>query len=223
MNFEDEIFKRCTPNYKRVLDYGFILSNDTYTYFKEFFNNSFKAIIKIDKNGKVSGDVIDLNTNDLYLSLRVKVQNGEYVGRVREEYISILNDIKNYCFISRNFIFNQTNRISNRIYELYNVKPEFLWEDTPGCGVFRRKDSNKWFGIIMNVSKDKVDKKEDKREVEVMNIKLDEDEIIQLLSLKGFYLAYHMNKKKWISIILDDTLDDDKIIKLVNESYNNVK
>ncbi len=217
------MFKRSIPDYKKILEYGFKLKDNLYTYSKEFFNNSFKAIITIDTNNKVAGEVIDLETNEAYLSLRVKVQNGEYVGKVRDEYISILKDIKEKCFISRYFIFNQTNRISNKINELYNVKPEFLWEDTPGCGVFRRKDSNKWFGIIMNVGKNKVDKKDNQDEVEVMNIKLDEDEIIKLLNLKGFYPAYHMNKKKWISIILDDTLDDEEIIKLVNESYNNVK
>lgn len=31
-----------------------------------------------------------------------------------------------------------------------------------------------------------------------------------------------MNKKSWISIILDEYLDDETIIKLVSESYDQV-
>ena len=34
-----------------------------------------------------------------------------------------------------------------------------------------------------------------------------------------FYKAYHMNKKKWISIILDETLSDEDIFKYIDESY----
>jgi len=223
MNFEDNIFKKCVPDYKKILEYGFVLKDDIYYYDKVFLDNSFKALITIDKLGNVNGKVLDLNTNEEYIALRVKMQNGEFVGKVRDEYVSILNDIKEHCFTSDYFMFGQSNRIAKKINELYSTKPEFLWDDYPGGGVFRRKDSGKWFGLIMNVGRNKVDKKDDMKEIEVLNIKLDEDEIIKLLSLKGYYPAYHMNKKSWISIILDDTLDDEEIIKLVNESYNNVK
>ena len=59
-------------------------------------------------------------------------------------------------------------------------------------------------------------------EVEVLNIKLDKLKIQDLLNKKGYYPAYHMNKKSWISIILDEYLDDETIIKLVSESYDKV-
>ena len=58
-----------------------------------------------------------------------------------------------------------------------------------------------------------------KGKVDVLNIKLDPNEIIELLKTKGFYKAYHMNKKYWISIILDDTIKDNTIFELINESY----
>lgn len=32
-----------------------------------------------------------------------------------------------------------------------------------------------------------------------------------------------MNKKSWITIILDDTLQDETIIKLIDISYKNVR
>ena len=57
-------------------------------------------------------------------------------------------------------------------------------------------------------------------EVEIINIKLDEETIQKLVKQKGFYKAYHMNKKSWITIVLNDTLDDSMIKKLIDESYN---
>ena len=55
-----------------------------------------------------------------------------------------------------------------------------------------------------------------------LNLKLGSDKVDKLLKRKGFYLAYHMNKKDWITVILNDTLDDDEIIDLLDESYHNV-
>ena len=53
-----------------------------------------------------------------------------------------------------------------------------------------------------------------------INLKLNEDTITNLLNKKGYYKAYHMNKKKWITIILDDTVKDEEIIFYIQESYN---
>ncbi|MBP3799889.1 MAG: MmcQ/YjbR family DNA-binding protein, partial [Bacilli bacterium] len=44
-----------------------------------------------------------------------------------------------------------------------------------------------------------------------------------LLKKKGYYEAYHMNKKSWITIILDDTVSDNDIKKLIDNSYSIIK
>ena len=36
----------------------------------------------------------------------------------------------------------------------------------------------------------------------------------------GFYPAYHMNKKSWITVVLDETLKDATIMELIEKSYN---
>ena len=55
--------------------------------------------------------------------------------------------------------------------------------------------------------------------IEIINVKLKRDEIETLLKKNGYYSAYHMNKKDWISIILNDTLNDQEIITRIEESY----
>ena len=57
-------------------------------------------------------------------------------------------------------------------------------------------------------------------DIEIMNVKLDPEEILTLLNHEGFYKAYHMNKKYWITFLLDDTLNDEIIMDLINKSYN---
>jgi predicted DNA-binding protein (MmcQ/YjbR family) len=69
----------------------------------------------------------------------------------------------------------------------------------------------------MNINKSKITK--GNNEVEIINVKLPEEDIKQLLNSSGYYKAYHMNKKNWITIILDDTINDEKIMDYINKSY----
>lgn len=70
----------------------------------------------------------------------------------------------------------------------------------------------------MNIDKSKITK--GSKEVEIINLKIPEEEIKTLLTKKGYYEAYHMNKKYWLTIILDDTLPDEEIIKYIDISYH---
>ena len=217
MNLEKDIFKRTTINFKKLIEYGFKKEKDKYIYQKNFLNNDFQAIITIDNNENISSKIIDLQINEEYINIRTEM-NGEFVNKVRESYKEILIDIKNKCTEINYFINNQTNRITKYINNKYLDKPEFLWPKFPGYGVFRNKNNNKWYGIIMNIDSSKLENTTG--EVEIINIKLKEEKIKKLLKIKGFYKAYHMNKKDWISIILNDTLKDNEIITLIDESYN---
>ena len=55
--------------------------------------------------------------------------------------------------------------------------------------------------------------------VEILNLKINEDELDELLKQDGFYLAYHMNKKSWVAVTLDDTLSDEEVMKYIKKSY----
>ena len=70
----------------------------------------------------------------------------------------------------------------------------------------------------MNIDKSKIDS--ESAEIEIIDIKALEDTIQELIKRKGFYEGYHMNKKNWFTIILDDTISDEEIFKLIDDSYN---
>ena len=218
MDIEKEIFRRSEVNYNKLLSYGFKKENNLYKYSKIFMNGNFEADIVLNENGEISGNVIDLDTNEEYLNIRVKIDNASFSNQVRESYKDILNDIKLNCFDVKYFISNQANRITHYIIDKYNDKPEFLWDKYDGCGVFRKKTTNKWYGIIMDIDKSKIDNGNE--EIEIINLKVDKNILPSLLKKNGYFEAYHMNKKNWISIILDETVSDDEIYNLINQSYN---
>ena len=217
---EYELFKKCVFDYSKLLNYGFKEENNIYYYEKYIIDNNYKICIKIENNN-VIGKIYDLIFNDEYLNLNVD-SNLSFNNKIKEEYIKVLKDIKAKCTKESLFVFKQSNEITSYIKRKYKVNPEFLWDKSSGNGVFRNKYNKKWFGIIISVSNVKLDLKYKQEIIEVINLKIDEDMIKELIKINGFYKAYHMNKKSWISVILDNTLDNEIIYSLIDQSYNNV-
>ena len=187
-------------------------------YKTNFMNGDFRAVITIDSAGHLSGSVYEIATQDEYLPLRVESMDG-FAAEVRNAYIEILKDIKEKCCHDNVFLSGQANRLADEIYKKYGDKPEFPWPEYPTFGVFKNPNNGKWYALVMALNVQKVDKKL-AGEVEVMNIKLDPEKIKELHKEKGFYPAYHMNKKNWISILLNDTVPDKVLLALLDESHH---
>ncbi len=219
MNIEYETFKKSKIDYNKLIDYGFNKDNNIYTYETNILNNTMKCLINI-KDDKINGTIIDLTTDLEYTNYRLNNITGEFASSVKTAYQDILNDIKEKCTTKELFIMPQSNRIATFIKDKYDVSPEFLWKEYPDFGIFRNYNNQKWFALVMNIPKEKIVKKS-KGNVDVMNLKLD-SKVNDILKIKGIYPAYHMNKKYWITVMLDDTLTDNEILDLVIKSYDNI-
>ena len=57
--------------------------------------------------------------------------------------------------------------------------------------------------------------------IEVLNVK--SNQVADLTQEKGIYPAFHMNKKYWVSIPLDNTLADEELFALVDRSWQLTK
>lgn len=117
---------------------------------------------------------------------------------------------------------SQKDRIIAHVKEFYGADPEYLWEKTPNSGVFRNSINKKWFGAILDIPKSKLGYN-DETIVYVLDIKCDPLMVGELQKQKGFFPAYHMNKDKWITVILDDTVKDDTIFFLLEQSFDLIK
>ena len=220
MKIEDDIFKKYSVDIKKLLEYGFTHKKDKYYIEKTFLNNQFRAVIEADKDGKVFGTVYDIENDDEFLPLRVENSNGSFVGEVRTGYEAILLDIRDKCFVKKYFIYSQSNRITNLIAEKYGNAPEFLWEQFDGSGIFRNPETNKWYAAILDVQRNKVQTNSKSSEIiEVIDLKLDPEYLKELVKQPNFYTGYHMNKKYWITVILDDSVSDDTIMDLIAKSH----
>ena len=217
MSIEENIFKKAAVIWDRLPGYGFVKDKDFWVYTRSFMKDEFKAVVKIDAKGKVSGNVCEADSGDVYLPLRVENMAIGFAGEVRAEYVKILEDIKTRCCRINRFIYPQTNRLTALIAAEYGDDPDFPWDKSPDSAVFRNPDNRKWYALVINVDAGKLDKNRS-GDVEAVNIKLDENKIPVLLKQKGFYPAYHMNKKSWITIVLDDTLTDERLSALIAES-----
>lgn len=218
MTLEDKIFQRYSPNFDKLKEYGFVKDNNSFKLEKLFKDDLFKAVIVINSDKQITGTVYDLEGNDEFLPLRLENQQGSFVGEVREEYVKILEDIREKCFTRKYYISPQANRITNLVIKKYGNEPEFLWKTTPGTGVFRNSDSKKWYLAILDVDRSKIQENK-KGTVEIALIKLSPDNVVKIIKEEHFYPGWHMNKKYWISVILDEMVNDDKIMKLIEESY----
>lgn len=218
---EQELFKKCTFDTKKLLSFGFIQEKDILIYHTTILNDSFEVVIKVEKN-EITGKILDKSFDlEEYTAFRRQDVIGSYAGTVKEEYEKVLNNIKKKCCTETLFQSDQSNRIVSLIKEKYDDNPIFKWDDLE-AGVFENKINHKWYGLLMPVDKSKLDNKTEKS-VDVLNIKLDPDEILNLLEKDGFYKAYHMNKKYWISMILDNTIKDEEIMSLIDKSYKLVE
>ena len=78
--------------------------------------------------------------------------------------------------------------------------------------------NDKWYGVILSVAGSKLGV-EDDNIIYVINLKSDPMLIGSLRGQKGYFPAYHMNKEKWISVLLGDAGLDEPIKNLLALSY----
>ena len=212
---EEEIFKKVQINMETLESYGFTKEKNKYIYSKKVIN-SLEAVIEITSTKEVHGKIYDCKTNEEYTRFRSE-ENTIFAGKVKEAYQNLLEDICKHCCTQKYFVFEQANRIVELLYHMYESKPAFLWEKYPSYAVFKTKESQKWFAVLLPIDKSKISNETGK--TEILLVKAEEEQIPNLLKRKGFYKGYHLNKKHWISIVLDDTVEEEEIKKCLQDSY----
>ncbi len=216
MKLADELFLKHVITENSLLPFGFKKTNDAYSFEKSIQNDEFILQVSV-KDGVLDAKLIDTAYEEEYDRINVEDEVGGFVAALREECAAILTKIRDKCSKKQYFIRPQSNRLTDYIIEKHGATPEFLWDDDPYSGVFRNAKSGKWFGIIMNVKKEKFIENADGY-IEVINLKLDKN-VESALKKDGVYPAYHMNKKYWVSVALTDVLTDEELFTLVDESY----
>lgn len=108
------------------------------------------------------------------------------------------------------------------IEENYGAVGEYPFARDPATCVFRHGNNRKWFAVIMQISREKLGLP-GSGDVRVVNLKCDTRLIGSFRQEAGIYPAYHMSKAHWLTLLLDGTVDADKLKFLVDMSYELTK
>ncbi len=92
------------------------------------------------------------------------------------------------------------------------------WRSFPNYEVFRHSGNRKWFAVVMDVPKNKLGLRGAAR-LDVVNLKCAPAMVGSLLSERGFFPAYHMNKNSWITVALDGSVPNERLEMLLDMSY----
>ena len=210
-----EIFKSYQLNQEKASAYGFVENEEFWTYNCQILQGEFFMTLSITPDN-VSFQVFDQETGDLYPQVHMESMRGSFVASVREACLEILYQIRKACFDVQDFIYPQTKRIVAKVLEKYGNQLEYLWEKSPDTAVLRHEGNQKWYAVVMRIPWNKLEKG---REGLVEAVNLKHDQVADLLSKKGIYPAFHMNKRYWLSLALDDSLQDEEVLELIERSW----
>ncbi|AXU11096.1 hypothetical protein DYJ31_07410 [Parvimonas micra] len=214
--FYNEIFDKNIFNSKLAIAYGFSKTGDYYILQSDIDVENFNVIVKIG-NDSFEANVIELPFNEEYILFNVLDSKGKFVSKIRKKVNELIEDIVKSCFKSLDY----RKLLLDYVKEKYGTIPEEPWEDNNHATI-KTTNSKKWYGIFMylpykTLGLDKSGK------IDVLNVKLNPELIESLIDKKHFFPAYHMNKKYWITILLDSDMDMDLVKSLIDESFKLVE
>lgn len=213
----DSKLKNRKINEKELVKYGFQKENENYIYKTKIKNNQFEANVIISKERKYA-KLIELENETEFILVDIETSNGKFVGELKQEYDQIIEDIISKCTSKEAFKSKQAKEVIRYIEEKYGDKLEFLWEKFDDNAIWRNKQNSKWYGVLLTVSARKLGMEEDKM-VEIIDLRYSKEKIEAILSDTKIFPGYHMNKKSWITIKLDESVDTTEIFQLIDNSY----
>lgn len=111
-------------------------------------------------------------------------------------------------------------KVFEYISEQYGVEPDYPWDNFSDYAVFRHRENQKWFALVMRVGFDKLGINKE-GSVDVVNLRI-ADAILhdELIHETGIFPSYHMNKRYWITVLLDGTVPREQVFRLIDLSFD---
>lgn len=212
------IFKNRKVNRDKLENYGFTRTEDKFLLERNLQEEGFVLYVTIPLEGEVSVQIMDTALNEPYTLHLAHEAVGSFVGNIRMQYQEILTDIADKCFDSDVFKMEMSKKLIIYIREKYGDELEFLWKSSPGNAVWRRKDTEKWYGMLLTLPAVKLGIDSDEI-LEILNFRVVPEELEKLVDNQKYYRGYHMNKKHWCTVVLDGSVEFEEICGRIQDSY----
>lgn len=217
MTLESELFLKLKPDREKMKSCGFVPSGSVSVYRKPFMDGQFEAEVTVDEKGNVSGRVMDTELGEEYVLVHAHVRSS-FAAEVRSAYLEILEDLARSCFVPKDYLTAQAEYAADLVLARYGDRPDRPWKKENGYTVIRNHENRKWYGLIGEITLDKLIPDAPEEKCEILNVKVPEEKMADCLATPGIWPAYHMNKKNWISVLLDNDVPDERIAQLLAES-----
>lgn len=129
------------------------------------------------------------------------------------------NRLPRYNLIGVIIVKTMRQRILSHVLEEYGTEAEYPFSSSPDTAVLRHTAGRKWYGIIMNIPYDRLGL-DRQGSTDIINVKCDPIISGSIIAQGKAYPAYHMNKEKWISLLLDGSVSENDIYPLLSLSYS---
>ena len=213
----EELFERKIFNLKKALMFGFAECADRYICTTDILDGAFSLGVSVSLGGKVDTALTEKETGEEYTLYRTNA-GGLFVSQVREAVEAFLAQVAENCFDTDVFKSAQAKEVISYVQGRYGDEPEYLWKKFPDNAVWRRKDTAKWYGAILTVSKSKLGL-DSADAAEIIDLRIEPENMEMLLSREGYYPGWHMNKKHWYTVILDYSISTEEICRHIDKSY----
>lgn len=213
-----QFFQRRKSVPSKLLRYGFERGEDGYGYQTTVMDGQFLLRVSVDGHGTVSTQMIDSATQEEYSLYRMEGSTGAFVGEVRAACEAVVKEISQNCFEPDVFHSQQAQATISYVRDTFGDALEYLWKKFPDNAVWRRKDSQKWYGAILTVSRKKLGFPQDEL-VEIIDLKIEPEKMAETVDNKRYFPGWHMNKKSWYTIVLDGSVPTADVFRRIDHSY----
>lgn len=214
----NKFFANKKVDFEKLLNFGFTKNCSEYILNKELIDGQFRLNVQVKSDGSVTTQVVDLLSGEPYTLHLLEGANGAFVGKVKDEYEATLKEISEKCFEKDVFKSEYTLKVLDYARKTFGDEPEYLWEKFTDNAVLRRKDTLKWYAAVLTVAQDRFFAGGTGK-VEVIDLRMQPAELELLIDNKKYFPGYHMNKKHWLTIILDGSVPLEEIFERIKVSY----
>lgn len=200
-----------------MIAFGFEETAQGYAYAAPILNGQFVLNMFV-RDGVLTTSLIEKAFGDEYVLHLVPETQGEFVGKIKAEYRAVLQQFAEACCETDVFQSEQAHAVIEYVRQTYGDALQYLWEKFPENAVFRRQDTQTWYAALLVVSRKRLGFDSDEL-TEIIDFRMRPELAVETVDGEKYFPGYHMNKKTWVTVVLDGSVATEELCRRIDDSY----